>query len=152
LLSRRGRSLPANAGGCDTHRDLINSCVGCTAANKLSEDQRQLAWEVAKEQFGADASVAAYLRSRVPQLQSVADLQALGAAITQRIDALTLFTLYVETPGTRVRSRGWSSYELAEISLRFDIYPRHAARRKALGQAGRGGVSELMRGGSTAAR
>lgn len=84
----------------------VTSDVSWRIANKLSEDQRQLAWEVAKEQFGADASVAAYLRSRVPQLQSVADLQALGAAITQRIEALTLFTLYVETPGTQASAKG----------------------------------------------
>jgi hypothetical protein len=28
-LSRRGRSLPANASGFDTHRDSISSCFDC---------------------------------------------------------------------------------------------------------------------------
>jgi hypothetical protein len=30
LLSRRGRSLPANASGCYTHRDSIQHCFDCS--------------------------------------------------------------------------------------------------------------------------
>jgi|EP01047_Picozoa_sp_COSAG01_P058866 hypothetical protein len=32
LLTRRGRSLPANASGCATHRDSITSRFGCSLA------------------------------------------------------------------------------------------------------------------------
>jgi hypothetical protein len=34
LLSRRGRSLPANAGGVDTHRDSISSRFDCRSHNR----------------------------------------------------------------------------------------------------------------------
>eukprot|EP01047_Picozoa_sp_COSAG01_P118760 COSAG01_NODE_47449_length_390_cov_0.714777_1_plen_127_part_10 len=64
MLSRRGRSLPANASGVDTHRDSINSRFDCRSAVLGSA-------ETYAEQpcdFNGFISLLALVAARVPAL------------------------------------------------------------------------------------
>lgn len=68
-------------------------------AERMSDDQRNLAWDVANEQFGPNASVYKYLESRL-QLLKPAELLGVAKLAKVRRDDLALFTLFIECGDT----------------------------------------------------
>jgi hypothetical protein len=55
LLSRRGRSSPADASGVDTHCDSITSRFDCSAPSAASSWQQQSPWAAGRVQQAAAA-------------------------------------------------------------------------------------------------